>query len=221
MIDPIQTETAPHHDAEELLPWYATGQLEGPELALVEEHLSGCAHCRRQLAFERRMVDEFAELTPEVDSGWARLKQRLEAPAAPVRQASRRRESWWDKAARDAASVWQTFTRPAVAAIAFAQLAILVVAGSVLFSLSQPSYRALGSAPPPQSANIIAMFQADTTESQMREILRGSDASLVGGPTPTDAYLLRVPTRSRDAAIARLRADRHVLMAQPIDGATS
>jgi hypothetical protein len=117
--------------------------------------------------------------------------------------------------------VWHTFTRPAVAAIAFAQLAILVVAGSILFSLSQPTYRALGSPPPPQSANVIAMFRADTTESQMRELLRGSDASLVGGPTPTDAYLLRVPARSRDAAIARLRTDRHVLMAQPIDGATS
>jgi len=222
MIDPLQSETAPHHDAEELLPWYAPGQLEGPELALVEEHLSGCAHCRRQLAFEQRMVDEFAELTPEIDSGWARLKQRLDAPAAaPVRHASSPHQSWWDRAARDAASVWHTFTRPAVAAIAFAQLAILVVAGSILFSLSQPTYRALGSPPPPQSANVIAMFRADTTESQMRELLRGSDASLVGGPTPTDAYLLRVPARSRDAAIARLRTDRHVLMAQPIDGATS
>lgn len=222
MIDPVQSETAPHHDAEELLPWYATGQLEGAELALVEEHLSDCAHCRRQLAFERRMVDEFAELTPEIDGGWERLKQRLGTPAAaPVRQASRPRESWWDKAARDAASVWQTFTRPAVAAVAFAQLAILVVAGSALYSLSQPSYRALGSAPPPQSANVIAMFRADTTESQMRELLRGTGASLVGGPTPTDAYLLRVPVRSRDAAIARLRTDRHVVMAQPIDRAAS
>ena len=221
MMDPIQTETAPHHDAEELLPWYATGQLEGPELALVEEHLSGCAHCRRQLAFERRMVDEFAELTPEVDSGWARLKQRLDAPAAPVRQASRPRETWWDKAARDAAAVWQTFTRPAVAAVAFAQLALVVVAGAVLFSLSQPSYRALGSAPPPQSANVLAMFRADTTETELRELLRSNGASLVGGPTPTDAYLLRVPVRSREAAIARLRTDRHVLMAQPIDGSSS
>jgi hypothetical protein len=221
MIDPIQTETAPHHDAEELLPWYATGQLEGPDLALVEEHLSGCAHCRRQLAFERRMVDEFAELTPEVDSGWARLKQRLDTPPASVRQAPRPRESWWDKASRDAAAVWQTFTRPAVAAVAFAQLAILVVAGSVLFSLSQPSYRALSSAPPPQTANVLAMFRADTTESQMRELLSGTGASLVGGPTPTDAYLLRVPAGSREAVIARLRGDRHVLMAQPIDGPAS
>lgn len=221
MIDPIQSETAPHHDAEELLPWYAIGQLEGAELELVEEHLSGCAQCRRQLAFEQRMIDEFAVLTPEVDSGWARLKQRLDAPAAPVRQASRPRESWRDKAARDAAAVWQIFTRPAVAAVAFAQLAILVVAGSVLFSLSQPSYRTLASAPPPQSANVLAMFRADTTETELRQLLRSNGASLVGGPTPTDAYLLRVPVASREAAIARLRSDRHVLMAQPIDGAAS
>ena len=221
MIDPMDSETAPHHDAEELLPWYATGQLEGAELALVEGHLSGCAHCRRQLAFERRMVDEFAHLSPQIDSGWARLKQRLDVPAVAVQQRPSARQSWWDRAARDAAAVWQTFTRPAVAAIAFAQLAVLVVAGSVLLSLSRPSYRALGSAPPPQSANVIAMFRADTTESQMRDLLRSNGASLVGGPTPTDAYLLHVPMRAREAAIARLRADRHVMMAQPIDGAAS
>jgi hypothetical protein len=169
------------------------------------------------------MVDEFAELTPEIDSGWARLKQRLEAPTpvAQQRQQPRSRQSWWDKAARDAAAVWHDLNRPAFAAVAFAQLAILAVGGSVLLSLSRPSYRALGSAPPPQSANVIAMFRADTTESQMRDLLRSNDASLVGGPTPTDAYLLRVPVRSRASTIERLRADRRVVMAQPIDGAAS
>jgi hypothetical protein len=218
MPEPTQSDTAPHHAAEELLPWYATGQLEGDDLALVEEHVSSCAHCRRQLAFERRMVDEFAGLTPEIDSGWARLRERLETPQRhalpqPVRVRQRWRES--------ATSVWQSFNRPAVAALAFAQLGFLIIAASVLFSLSQPSYRALGSAPAPQSANVLAMFRADTTESQMRQLLHGAGASLVGGPTDSDAYLLSVPARSRAAALQRLRSDRHVLIAQPIDGARS
>ena len=217
MPDPIHSETAPHHDAEELLPWYATGQLEGDELALVESHVSSCAHCRRQLAFEKRMVDEFAALTPEIDSGWARLKERLDAPQHALPQ--RRGKAAWERPARARASVWQTFTRPAVAAIAFAQLGFLIVAASVLLSLSQPSYHALGSAPPPSSANMLAMFRADTTESQIRGLLRSTGASLVGGPTPTDAYLLSVPAASREAALKRLQSDRHVLVAQPIDGA--
>jgi len=222
MPNPIETELQPHHDAEELLPWYVTGQLEADELALVEAHLSSCAHCRRQLAFERRMVVEFAGLTPEIDTGWARLKQRLGAlePRAAVERAALR-QGWWDRITSDAAALWETLSRPAVAALATAQVAFVAIAGTLLFSLSQPSYQALGSAPPPQSANVIAMFRADTTESQMRDLLRANGATVVGGPTSADAFLLRVAPASRREALLKLRSDRHVLMAQPIDGSNS
>ena len=81
---------------------------------------------------------------------------------------------------------------------------------AVLLSLSQPAYHALGSAPPPQSANVIAMFRADTTEHEMRKLLRANGATLVGGPTSADAYLLRVPAVSRATVLAKLRSDRHV-----------
>jgi len=196
-----------HKEAEELLPWYTTGQLDRAEQALVERHLSGCDECRGQLAFDRRMIDEFAALTPEIDTGWMRLRARLESP-----------QSWKHRVRTEALAAWRSLARPSVAAFAFAQLLFLVVAGSILLSLSRPAYRALASAPPPQSANVIAMFRPNTTESQIRELLQGNGASLVGGPTPADAYLLRVPARSRQAVLQRLRSDSHVLMAQPIDG---
>ena len=212
MPEPIQTETAPHHAAEELLPWYITGQLEGDELALVEQHVSSCTHCRRQLAFERRLFDEVAGLSPEVDAGWERLKQRLESPQ-PIEAG----QGWWDKLVNEAAAMWRSLNRPAVAAIAFAQLAFVVVAGALLMSLSQPAYRALGSAPPPQSANVIAMFDASATQSQLTDLLRKNGATLAGGPTSAGAYLLHVPAQSRTAALERLRSDRHVVMAEPID----
>lgn len=222
MPNTIQMEIKPHHDAEELLPWYVTGQLEGDELAFVENHLSSCAHCRRQLSFERQMVEEFAGLTPEIDTGWARLKERLEAPR-PIAsfEPHRASRSWWARFSRDAATVWQGLTRPAVAVLATAQIAFVAIAGMILFSLSQPSYRALGSAPAPRSANVIAMFRADTTESQMRDLLRANGATVVGGPTSADAFLLRVAPASRREALLKLRSNRHVLMAQPIDGSTS
>lgn len=210
MADRTHQEIASHQEAEELLPWYATGQLKADEQALVERHLASCADCRTQLGFDRRMVGEFAAMSPEVDSGWARLRQRLEP-----------RQSLAQKILRDAEALWQALRRPPVAALALGQLAFVVVAASVLLSLSRPSYHALGSAPPPASANVIVMFRADTTESQLRELLRTNGASLVGGPTSTDAYLLRVPEVSREEALAALRADAHVAMAQPIDGSTS
>lgn len=210
MNQPIASDLDPHREAEELLPWYTTGQLGSGEQALVEQHLAACAECRRQLAFDRRMIDEFSALTPEIDSGWARLRQRIEA-----------RPSWWHRVGGEASAALRTLARPSVAAFAFVQLLFVVVAGSMLLSLSRPTYRALASAPPPQSANVIAMFRPNTTESQIRNLLQGNGASLVGGPTPADAYLLRVAPQSRQSVLRRLRSDSHVLMAQPIDGSSS
>ena len=65
------------------------------------------------------------------------------------------------------------------------------------------------------------MFRADTTQSQLTALLRSNGASLVGGPTPADAYLLHVPAKSREQVLADLRADPHVLLAQPIDASSS
>ena len=64
----------PHDQAEELLPWYATGQLDAADRALVEKHLASCARCQRQLAAERALIHEFQSLTPEIETGWAQLQ---------------------------------------------------------------------------------------------------------------------------------------------------
>jgi anti-sigma factor RsiW len=213
MQDPTLSRAQPHHDAEELIPWYLTGQLDDEDLAMVEHHLSSCAHCRRQLAAERRMIDEFAQLSPQIDSGWARLRQRIDVPQP--------RERLWDKLRGQAAELWESLSRPAIATLAVAQLAFVVAAGAILLSLGQPDYRTLGSAPAPASANVIAMFRAETTEAQLRDLLQSNGASLVDGPTAGGAYLLRVQASSRPQVVARLRGDRHVLMAQPIDGPAS
>src|SRR5262247_4040835 len=68
-----------------LLPWYSTGQLDPRERARVEHHLASCGHCQRQLDVELRLIDEFQALTPDVDSGWARLRARIES-SSPTRR---------------------------------------------------------------------------------------------------------------------------------------
>lgn len=209
MPDPIRTDDSPHDAAEELLPWYATGQLDAADRALVERHLDSCARCQRQLAVEHRLIDEFQTLAPEVDSGWARLRARLD----PQRRAPAR--SNWKHSLSD---VWQVFNRPAFAAIAVAQLAFVVVAGALLLSLSRTPYQALSAPPVKSNANIIVMFTPSTSEGDLRRLLNSSGATLVGGPTEADAYLLHVGEDGRPRALAELRADRHVTMAQPIDG---
>jgi hypothetical protein len=63
------------------------------------------------------------------------------------------------------------------------------------------------------------MFRADATVEDVRSTLRIANASIVDGPTAADAYLLHVPPQQRNEALAKLRADDDVQMAEPIDGA--
>ena len=210
MSDPIRVDDRPHDEAEGLIPWYVTGRLDPIERALVEQHLLSCARCQRQLAFERRMVDEYQASNPEIDTGWARLRARIDAPA-PVRA----------RRAGAAPGFWKSVSRPAVAGLAAAQLAFVIVAGGTLYSLSRPDYHALGSAPAPAAANVIVIFRADSTEEDVRDVLRAAGASIVGGPTVTNAYLLHVAPGQRRIALAKLQSEDNVQMAEPIDGTGS
>jgi len=207
MDTPRTFAAGPHDEAEELLPWYATGQLDAADRALVERHLLSCGNCREQLAVERRLIDEFQAMAPEVESGWARLRGRIDTPVQVARAPK-----------QPFAELWAFLTRPAVAAIAVAQLAFVVIAGGALLSLSRPAYHVLGSAPVPADANVIVIFDADTTEGEMRGALGAAGASIVGGPTSADAYLLHVAPAGRQNSLARLQADANVQLAQPIDG---
>jgi anti-sigma factor RsiW len=214
MADPIMPWDKPHDEAEALLPWYATGQLDESDRARVEKHLSACTDCRQQLATERRLVAEFRAFTPELESGWSRLRARVASPE-PVRRQHRR------PMAEVGADLWAAFTRPIVLAFAAAQVAFVTFASGLMLWLSQPAYHALGSPPAPASANAIVMFRADATEQDVREAMRSAGATIVGGPTAAGAYLLHVDPRQRLSALAKLRADDDVQLAEQIDGATS
>jgi anti-sigma factor RsiW len=197
----------PHDQAEQLLPWYATGQLDSTDRAEFERHLASCARCQRSLGMEPVLIGQVRSFAPDVDSGWARLRSRIQARSGPR-----------DRIARWAGELWEFLRRPAVAAVATAQVAFLAVGAWLVQPLTQPAYVALGSGQSAASANIIVMFAPEAREAELRGALEASGASLVGGPTDADAYLLAVPAGSRPAALAKLRADRSVTLAQPIDG---
>ena len=199
----------PHRGTEELLPWYVTGQLDQADRERVERHLSGCASCELQLRLERRLADKWREAAPDVEIGWQRLRARIEPPARRNRTVSL------------AARAWHTAKRPGVAALIAAQLALIAFTGGLATYLSRPqpgTYQVLGSAPAAADANVVVMFRPDAREAELRRLLNANGASLVGGPTAADAYLLHVPAQARTGALARLRTRPEIVMAQPIDG---
>lgn len=197
----------PHDQAEELLPWYATGQLDAADRARLEAHLASCARCQRKVGLENVLIDQVRAFAPDVESGWARLRSRIEA--RPARRS---------RIALAAGELWDFVRRPVVAAVGAAQVAFLALGAWLVQPLSQPAFVGLGSAPVAASANMIVMFRPDAREAELRAALEASGASLVGGPTEAHAYLLHVPADARPAALAKLGGDRNVTLAQPIDG---
>lgn len=205
-----------HQEVQRLLPWYGTGRIDEAEQALVEAHLEECAECRRDLEAEPALKAALASAAPDAEAGWAALEARARASLP----APRRRARPWVQAARG-------LMRPerlkwAVAA----QFAALVVLGAAALQVAptapaarHAAYRALGDAPPARSANVLAMFRPDASVGSVRRSLEASGARFVDGPTTAGAYLLEVPGGESGRALAALRRDPNLTMAEPIEQA--
>jgi hypothetical protein len=63
----------------------------------------------------------------------------------------------------------------------------------------------------------MVIFRPDATEADMRRILTAADARFVDGPTAAGAYVLKAPPRAKAQALALLRRQPQVVLAQPLD----
>lgn len=183
-----------HENVQSLLPWYLTGRLEPREQALVERHLSVCPHCRAELDAERRLLKALASL-PAGDTavqGLERLRPQLQARSSLKRRGGRAWRPW----------------RRVLAAVA-------LVAGPLALLGLWPAYRALGPAPA-EAGNVAVQFRPGLDEQALRRRLPAGAVWV--GTTVTGGVLLAVPAARRDEALAQLRADTAVLLAEPLDG---
>ncbi|RSV47672.1 hypothetical protein CA233_11080 [Sphingomonas sp. ABOLD] len=207
MGDLLHLRGDPHEATMLLLPWYVTGEIEPGDRLLVDAHLAGCAECREELAAERRLHGAVADLPAPSAAGWERMMAELARPEAPAQLPKRflRRAGW----------------------MLAAQAAVLVLGVGVVLHLQRqapsvatpPSYHALGAPQQGRAGNILVMFAPDTREPALRKAIAASGARLVDGPTAAGAYLLAIAPGERAAALARLRAQAGVTLAQPVDAA--
>jgi hypothetical protein len=145
----------------------------------------------------------------DCDSGWRRIKESLEldrlAPIAPAPRLWR----------RQVPLAWAVGS-PLAAAAAVALVFLNVAPTQPV----EPQYRALGTLPVAQPANLVVQFEPATHVGDMQSALQSADARLVDGPTETGAYLLRVDQTRRELALKQLRDNQAVALAEPIDAAS-
>ncbi len=236
--DVIPLHGDPHRDILALLPWYAKGLLDDKDRAAVDMHLRACPACQAELAQETKlhavltMASIPSNISADVDQGWAAM-QRL----AGVRPERRRANApIWSSTWSTIREQWQTGA-PWLRWTVATQFACLLLFGGLFFGdlafrphpapaqyqgQYQARYRTLSAAAAPSAsvqatANIIIMFQPNTSEQDMRRILKASDARMIDGPTSADAYMLRVPAARRTAIVATLKHEQAVTLAQPVD----
>ena len=209
-----------HAEVHLLLPWYVTEQLDAAETVFVAEHLAECGACRADLVQERHLADAVARDTGETGDSWAAMAARLDATSSvPVAtDAPRRRTRDPLRAVRRA--VMRPRTLRWVVAAQF--VAVLALGAHTLTQRSDGrpgAYHVLGNASATRSGNVLAMFRPEASEAAFRRALQASGARLVDGPTASGAYVLAVPGGAGGAALARLRRDADVTMAEPIEQA--
>jgi len=201
----LPLDSAEHRSAQDLLPWFVNGTLDAAEASSVARHIAGCERCQKDAAEQAqlRASAPAVQAAGDVERDWAVLRSRIEAlPRAPSRQGEDTARGSWRR--------WLPLT-VALQGVVILTLVLVLVAGPS----REERYRALGAQPAASEANAVAVFRSDATSQQMRDALHAVGARVVGGPTITDAYLLRV-TDPTPQVLSRLRAQPGVLRAEAL-----
>lgn len=154
---------------EDLLPWYVNGTLAGDELELVERHLAGCPRCREEigfLGFLRDRIQAHGDGEGPGELARARLMRSI------------RRERY------------RSWLKPALAVAA----AIVIAVQTVLLVTMVPRESAIAPLGAPASPGVVIQLQfvPTATEPEIRKLLQGAGATIIGGPGALGVYRVRL-----------------------------
>jgi anti-sigma factor RsiW len=206
--------SAEHHEASALLPWYVNQTLAEPERQRVDAHLGVCANCREDLAAQQRICAAI-EAQPALDY----------MPVASLKRLQARLDAQAESAATFAAPQPHPMHRLPWRGWMAASIAVMAVAVALLAAdrwaqiearLTQPNYRTVtNSAPRPQGEVIRAVFSPTITLVELQAILDEAQLRIVSGPTEAGVYSLASnSTLTVRASLALLRQHSTVRFAE-------
>lgn len=198
-----------HQAAQMALPWLLKGSLAPAERARIDGHLHACAACRADLANLALIGSAAMPAAPACDPerALARLTPLLDGSAqetgavtGPTAHAAANDSRW-------------------LRSLLLAQCAAIAVLLGLLLGQAPAGdpYLALGTDSRP-GAKLAVRFAPDTPERELRRIVQAGGARIVDGPLDSGAYLLSVPQPRIGAALARMRAEPMVQLAEPLTG---
>jgi anti-sigma factor RsiW len=171
-----------HHEVRMLLPWYAAGTLDARERRLVEDHLSACPSCARELRTWQRIRTTLRDLH--------------EVPEAPPEV----RDRVW-------ILIHRSGCRPRRLALLLAGLlgacAAAAAGWAVAFSPRPAPFVTLARPTAQEGPVLQVVFEPWATEAQIRALLHTIPATLRDGLRPSGLYLLQLRKGTDPAEAAR------------------
>ena len=236
--------TDPHQKILLLLPWYLNKSLEQDELQQVESHVRNCMLCSRELVALRKLaatVKQSSDLDVAAEASFAKLREKLQ-PAEHLREkpqpSNNQPKLVWSRKAADAGPnlsaksanrYSQRFSLKGSSAKHFAIAASMLLAIVPLVmkygqSPTTTDYYTLSASKPesPTGTKLRIVFSKYLPNADINLLLEKVHGQLVEGPNSVGAYTVRLGAdkKSQDftAAIAFLRNQQNVLLAEPVIG---
>lgn len=218
-----------HQRAWELLPWYVNGSLAQPERERVEAHLAACPRCQEEVRTCRRAAAEIAGAGEVAPSPHPIQFQRVLARIEESEREERRHDGGW-RILAPFRSLVQATPRPLRGALVAQAAVIFLLVGFLAWDALRPVspspspavYRTLSDpAPAPvPTVRLQVMFLPQTTEREIRGLLRDIRGEITAGPSPLGLYTVEIPAAGNPVAgvLARLRSEPQVTFAEPASG---
>lgn len=216
-----------HQRIWELLPWYVTGTVSGPDRERVEDHLTRCRRCRDEAEICRRTamaVKGLGDVAPsphpvqlqrvlaridcmENEAGAAADGEREEPLAPSVRRFGLPRRA----------------LQMLVAQAALIVLLVGVLVWRELRTSSPALYQTLSDSAPAPAGRMIhlrMMFSPKATEKEIRDLLLAVQGEITAGPSPYGVYTVEIATAGHPLSVVltRLRSEPVVILAEPAAG---
>ncbi len=209
-----------HREAAELLPWYVNGTLEAAELESLTLHLDTCERCRGEFEAQRRLAHVLRtseELAFSAPRAFEQLRARIDNEAEFERSKRENSANGPLERLRDGVLSLAVPVRWALVA----QLVAIVALGTALVrgqggqgefqTLATPSALSTGEAP-----RLRVVFDAASSEGDIRTLLFESGARIVAGPSPFGVYTIETDAKSGEDVLDALRSSGLVAFAEPV-----